>query len=200
MKQPSFDALIVGAGYGGGIYQLHSLRELGLSVKVIDFAADVGGTWYWNRYPGAMSDTESYVYRYSWDLEDLKSYPWTHHYVKQLQVLAYLEHVVEKYDLRKYMQFNTEMLSADWDNTNKLWHVNLNRGEVLSVRYLITALGLLSKHNYPNIEGIESFKGQLCHTGTWNREINIANKRVGVISAVRLEFRSLQMWQRRLNP
>jgi cation diffusion facilitator CzcD-associated flavoprotein CzcO len=116
MKRANFDALVVGAGYGG-IYQLHSLNQLGLSARVIDFAADVGGTWFWNRY---SSDTESYVYRYSWDLEDLKSHPWAHHYVKQPEVLAYLEHVVERHDLRKFMQFNTEMLSADWDNSNKL--------------------------------------------------------------------------------
>ena len=115
MKQLDFDALIVGAGFGG-IYQLYSLLGLGLSTKVIDQAGDVGGTWYWNKYPGAMSDTgecqspsspfrhlqshahtsqESYIYRFSWDKEDLLSYPWKEHYIKQLEVLAYLNHVVE---------------------------------------------------------------------------------------------------------
>lgn len=180
MQQLSFDALIVGAGFGG-IYQLHKLRSQGLSVKVIDFAGDVGGTWYWNRYPGAMSDTESYVYRYSWDTEDLQSYPWSHHYVKQAEVLAYLEHVVEKHDLRKHMQFNTELLSAEWDDEMGVWRVEVSTGETFVVRYLVTALGLLSKANYPDIPGLESFKGEMCHTAKWRPEIELANKRVGVV-------------------
>src|ERR1700679_1215119 len=121
MKRP-VDALIVGAGFGG-IYQLYRLREMGLSAKVIDVAGDVGGTWYWNRYPGAMSDTESFVYRYSWDKEDLLTYPWSHHYVKQPEALKYLEHVFDRHDLRKYMQFNTELLSADWDADTNLWRI-----------------------------------------------------------------------------
>lgn len=180
MAQKQFDAFVVGAGFGG-IYQLHRLRQLNLSVRVIDIASGPGGTWYWNRYPGAMSDTESFVYRYSWDKEDLQTYPWTHHYVKQADVLAYLEHVVEKHDLRKYMQFNTELLSADWNNTSNRWDVKLSDGETYSVRYLVTALGLLSKANYPDIPGISTFKGQICHTAAWPKDLDLRNKRVGVI-------------------
>ncbi|OAP57822.1 hypothetical protein AYL99_08560 [Fonsecaea erecta] len=180
MGQLYFDALVVGAGFGG-IYQLHKLLSLGLSVKVIDFASDVGGTWYWNRYPGAMSDTESYVYRYSWDKDDLQTYPWSHHYVKQPDVLAYLEHVVDKYDLRKHMQFDTEMVAADWDDEAGVWRVEVSTGEVFVVKYLVTALGLLSKANYPDIPGIQDFRGEMCHTAKWNPDLDLTNKRVAVI-------------------
>ncbi|KIW60171.1 hypothetical protein PV05_00409 [Exophiala xenobiotica] len=174
------DALIIGAGFGG-IYQLYRLRQLGLNVKVIDMAGDVGGTWYWNRYPGAMSDTESFVYRYSWDKEDLVTYPWTHHYVKQPDVLAYLRHVVQRHDLRKDMQFNTELLSADWDESTNHWRVELSTGKTYHVRYLVTALGLLSKANYPDIPGINTFQGRMCHTAAWPEDLDVTNKRVGII-------------------
>lgn len=183
MLSKQLDALIVGAGYGG-IYELHRLRQLGVSVKAIDMASDVGGTWFWNRYPGAMSDTESYVYRYSWDKEDLLSYPWSRHYVKGPDVLAYLRHVVARHNLRKDMQFNTELLSADWNDSTKRWHVELeHRGSRVQfeVRYLVTALGVLSKANYPDIPGMNTFKGQLCHTAAWDQSLDLTNKRVGVI-------------------
>lgn len=180
MAQQHFHALIVGAGFGG-IYQLHKLLSLGLSVKVIDFAGDVGGTWYWNRYPGAMSDTESYVYRYSWDTEDLQSYPWSHHYVKQPDVLKYLEHVIERHGLRKHMQFDTELVGADWDDDAGVWRVEVSTGEIFVVKYLVTALGLLSKANYPDIPGIDSFRGEMCHTAKWRPELRYENKRVGVV-------------------
>ncbi|EXJ84399.1 hypothetical protein A1O3_05066 [Capronia epimyces CBS 606.96] len=176
------DALIVGAGFGG-IYQLYRLRQMGLAVKVIDMASDVGGTWYWNRYPGAMSDTESFVYRYSWDKEDLRTYPWTHHYVRQADVLAYLQHVAQRHDLRKDMEFNTELLAADWDDASGLWHVSLSTGKTYAVRYLITALGLLSKANYPDIPGIDTFQGQMCHTAAWPEGLDVTEKRVGVIGS-----------------
>lgn len=175
-----FDALIVGAGLGG-IYQLHELRKLGLSVRVIDVASDVGGTWYWNRYPGAMSDTESFVYRYSWDKEDLQTYPWPNHYVHQPEVLEYIKHIVEKHDLRKDMQFNTELLSADWDDDAKLWRIVVSTGETFLARYFIPALGVLSKRNFPAIPGIDAFKGDLIHTSQWPHDLDVTNKRVGII-------------------
>lgn len=175
------DALIIGAGFGG-IYQLYSLLKQELSVQVIDAASDFGGTWYWNRYPGAMSDTESYVYRYSWDKEDLQQYPWTYHYVKQPDVLAYLEHVVERHGLRPYMKFNTEMLSADWDPKGQ-WIVQTNTGETFVAHYLVTALGLLSKIHYPDISGLDSFRGKLLHTAAWPRDMDLKDKRVGIIGS-----------------
>ncbi|OJI80421.1 hypothetical protein ASPTUDRAFT_59144 [Aspergillus tubingensis CBS 134.48] len=118
--QPNFDAIVVGAGFGG-IYMCKKLTDQGLSVKVIEAAPDVGGTWYWNRYPGALSDTRSYFYRYSWDLEDLREYPWKREYLKQPEILAYLRHVVERHNLRKHMQFNTEMQRAIYDDVDNLW-------------------------------------------------------------------------------
>jgi cyclohexanone monooxygenase len=172
------DALIIGAGFGG-ICQLHSLIQIGISARVIDAAGDVGGTWYWNRYPGAMSDTESYVYRFSWDKEDLQSYPWTHHYLKQPEILKYLEHVVEKHKLRQYMHFQTEMLSADW--TDGYWKVKVSTGEVFVARYVITALGLLSRPNLPNITGLSDFGGEVCHTASWQPELQLKGKRVAII-------------------
>ncbi|KAF2432171.1 cyclohexanone monooxygenase [Tothia fuscella] len=172
--------LVVPAGFGG-IYQLYKLLQLGLSVKVIDKATDVGGTWYWNRYPGAMSDTESFVYRYSWDKEGLRTYPWSHHYVRQSEILGYLEHVVDKHNLRPHMQFNTELLSAQWDSTNETWRATLSTGETFIARYRVTALGLLSTAKFPDIPGVKSFKGQLCHTSAWQPDTQVANKRVGII-------------------
>ncbi|PNS14599.1 hypothetical protein CAC42_2656 [Sphaceloma murrayae] len=174
------DALVVGAGFGG-IYQLKKLRDQGLSAKLIDIAGDVGGTWYWNRYPGAMSDTQSFLYRYSWDLEDLRTYPWDTHYVYQPEVLKYLQHVTDRYDLRKDMHFNTAMEGADWDDTARRWVVHTSSGITFRARYLVTALGLLSKQNLPDIAGIDSFKGEKYHTGAWPEHVELRGKRVGVI-------------------
>ncbi|EOD46388.1 putative cyclohexanone monooxygenase protein [Neofusicoccum parvum UCRNP2] len=175
-----FDALIVGAGFSG-IHQLNELLKLGLSVRVIDLASDIGGTWHFNCYPGAMSDTESFVYRYSWDKEDLQTYPWKNHYVHQPEVLEYLRHIVAKYDLRKHMQFNTEMLSADWDDEAQVWRVATSTGEVMAARYLVAALGVLSKRNIPDIPGASTFAGRLTHSASWSPDIDVRNKRVGVV-------------------
>lgn len=174
------DALVVGAGVGG-IYGTYRLTRMGLTVQCIDIAGDVGGTWYWNRYPGAMSDTESYLYRYSWDKEDLQSYPWSHHYVYQPEILEYLRHIVEKHDLRQYMRFNTEMTTATWEDDVQRWRVTCSTGQVYVVRYLVTCLGLLSKANYPNIAGISSFEGKLVHTAKWPEDLDLKGKKVGII-------------------
>lgn len=179
MEPTQLDALIVGAGFGG-IYQLYTLRNLDLNVKVIDAASEVGGTWHFNRYPGALSDSESYIYRYSWDEEDLKTYPWSRHYVKQPEVLEYLKHIVAKYDLRKDMQLNIELASAEWQ-TAGYWRADTTEGQIFHTRYLITALGLLSRPNYPVIPGIETFAGEICHTAAWDPEVKLHGKRVGVI-------------------
>lgn len=109
-----------------------------------------------------MSDTESYVYRYSWDKEDLASYPWKEHYVKQPEVLAYLNHIADRHDLRKDMRFNTQMLGAHWDDANNRWNIKITGDKVITARYLVTGLGLLSKQNYPDIPGIDSFEGDVC--------------------------------------
>ncbi|OJJ36329.1 hypothetical protein ASPWEDRAFT_109054 [Aspergillus wentii DTO 134E9] len=179
MAQLNFDALVVGAGFGG-IYACKKLVDQNLSVKVIDTAGDVGGTWYWNRYPGALSDTYSVVYRFSWDLEDLRKYPWKRNYVRQPEVLAYLQHVVERHDLRRHMQFNTKMTAADWDEDSQMWTIHTTQG-TWTARYLITAMGLLNTRNYPNIPGLDSFKGDLLHTSAWPEPYSLEGKRVGVI-------------------
>jgi cyclohexanone monooxygenase len=179
-KEILVDALIVGAGFGG-LYATYRLSQLGLDVKCIDAANDIGGTWYWNKYPGAMSDTESYLYRYSWDKEDLQTYPWPNHYVYQSEILAYLRHVAEKHDLRKFMEFNVEMRSATWDDKLHRWRVSTSTGGLLLTRYLVNCLGVLSKPNYPDIPGLHSFSGRLVHTARWDDTIDLSGKKVGVI-------------------
>ncbi|CAJ0550000.1 Ff.00g099300.m01.CDS01 [Fusarium sp. VM40] len=174
------DALVVGAGLGG-IYSTYRLSRAGLNVMCIDIAGDVGGTWYWNRYPGAMSDTESYLYRFSWDAEDLRTYPWTHHYVYQPEILKYLQHVVNKHDLRRHMRFKTEMESAHWDDAAHTWTVNCAGGTIIKARHLVNCLGLLSKPNYPDIDGISSFAGETVHTANWDDKLDLTGKTVGII-------------------
>ncbi|KAK6437057.1 hypothetical protein LTR95_006755, partial [Oleoguttula sp. CCFEE 5521] len=176
----NLDALIIGAGFGG-IYQLKKFRDMGLSALAVDTASDVGGTWFWNTYPGAMSDTEAYLYRYSWDPEDLKTYPWDKHYVYQPEVLKYLKHVVERHDLRKDIRFNTTLTDAYWNEEDRIWDVKCSTGIEYRARYLVTALGLLSKQHFPDIKGIDSFQGEKYHTGAWPGEISMTGKRVGVI-------------------
>lgn len=175
-----YDALVVGAGFGG-LYQLYRLREAGLNVVVIDAAGDVGGTWYWNRYPGAMSDTESYIYRYSWDKEDLLQYHWKEHYVKQPEVLGYLNHIADRYDMRKHIKFRTELTDAKWDDDSSNWIIQTSTGIEYRARYMVTALGLLSKQNYPAYPGLDLYKGELYHTGNWPDQHDFQGKRVGVI-------------------
>ncbi|CAI7564699.1 unnamed protein product [Penicillium bialowiezense] len=179
-QELSVDAFVVGAGVGG-IYSTYRLAQMGLSVKCIDIAGDVGGTWYWNRYPGAMSDTESYLYRYSWDKEDLQTYPWTHHYVYASDILAYLQHIVEKHRLRQYMQFETEMKSAIWSEETQKWDITCSGGLTVHARYLVNSLGLLSKVHYPNIAGLSSFSGDLVHTARWPEMLELRGKKVGII-------------------
>ncbi|OBT54752.1 hypothetical protein VE04_05431 [Pseudogymnoascus sp. 24MN13] len=180
--EKDFDAIVVGAGFGG-IYMSKKLIDQGLSVKVIEAASDVGGTWYWNRYPGAMSDTGSHLYRYSWDLDDLRQYPWERTYVRQAEVLAYLQHVVTRYRLRQYMEFDTEVISADWDDSSDLWVIQTSTGQKLAAKYLVTAVGLLSRQNFPNYPGIGQYKGELYHTGSWPKTHDFKGKRVGVIGS-----------------
>ncbi|KAK6449019.1 cyclohexanone monooxygenase [Trichoderma asperellum] len=171
-------ALVVGAGFSG-IYQLYKLRELGLSVKLVEAAPEVGGTWYWNRYPGATSDTHSEVYRYSWDKEDLLTYPWTNRYLPQAEIQAYLKHAVRRHDLAKDIQLNTHMESAQYIEGG--WEIRLSTGESFRSRYLVTALGALSKAYFPQIPGLDSFAGEMYYTTAWPTKHDFFNKRVGVI-------------------
>ena len=205
-KAPDFDAIIIGAGFGG-IYMLKKLRdELGLKARVFDKAGGVGGTWYWNRYPGALSDTESFAYCYSWDKQLLQEWEITTRYLGQPQILKYLEHVVARHDLAREIQLNTGITAAVYNESSDLWEVETTTGMRHTARYLVTAMGLLAATNLPAIKGIERFKGQWCHTGAWPQDMVLAGKRVGVIgtgstgtqviSTIASEVRHLTVFQR----
>ncbi|MGX5653213.1 flavin-containing monooxygenase [Geodermatophilus nigrescens] len=180
-RTPDVDAVVIGAGFGG-IYMLHKLRnELGLTVKAFEKGGGVGGTWYFNRYPGAKSDTEGFVYRYSFDKDLLREWDWSTRYLDQPDVLAYLEHVVERYDLARDIQLNTEVTGAAFDEDTELWTVTTAEGARMSSRYLVNSLGLLARTNIPDIPGMDTFEGDLVHTNAWPQDLDITGKRVGVI-------------------
>lgn len=177
----NFDVIVVGAGFGG-LYMLKKLRdEQGLKVRVFDKAGGVGGTWYWNRYPGALSDTETCVYCYSWDKELLQEMEITTRYTTQPQILKYLEKVADRHNLRQDIQFNTGITAAHFNETTNLWEVHTDTGESYTAKFIVTALGLLSATNVPKIKGLETFQGEWHHTGNWPQGVQFEGKRVGVI-------------------
>jgi len=176
-----FDAIVIGAGISG-MYQLYRLRELGLRVRVFEAGTGVGGTWYWNRYPGARFDSESYSYGYSFSKELLEEWDWTEHFSPQPETLRYLNFVADKFDLRRDIQFRSRVTAAHYQDATRGWAVTLEDGSRHTARYLITAIGVLSAHTMPNIEGVESFRGQSCHTARWPHEpVSFEGKRVAVI-------------------
>ena len=178
---PDVDAVVIGAGFGG-IYMLHTLRDrLGLTARAFEKGGGVGGTWYFNTYPGAKSDTEGFVYRYSFDKDLLQEWDWNTRYLDQPDVLAYLQHVVERYDLARDIQLDTEVTGAVFDEETDLWTVSTAGGESLTCRYLVNALGLLARSNMPDIPGRDRFAGRLVHTNAWPADLDITGKRVGVI-------------------
>ena len=180
-RRTDFDAIVIGAGFGG-MYWLHKLRdELGLEVRVFDKAAGVGGTWYWNRYPGALSDTETYLYCYSFDRQLLQDWHFDTRYVTAPRILEYLEHVADRFDLRRNIEFGTGITAAHYDETQDCWRVTTDQGSRYCAKYLITALGLLSATNVPTIKGRETFAGEQYHTGNWPADVSFDGKRVGVI-------------------
>jgi cation diffusion facilitator CzcD-associated flavoprotein CzcO len=144
-----FDALIVGAGFAG-LYQLHCLRDrLGLSVQVLEAADGVGGTWYWNRYPGARCDSESHCYSYSFSKKLEQEWEWSERYPQQPEILRYLNHVADRFDLRRNIRFKARVTGAEYDAAANLWRVTIQTGETMSARFLITAVGCLSTANMP---------------------------------------------------
>jgi cation diffusion facilitator CzcD-associated flavoprotein CzcO len=176
-----FDAIIIGAGISG-MYQLYRLRELGLRVRVFEAGTGVGGTWYWNRYPGARFDSESYSYGYSFSQELLDEWHWTEHFSPQPETLRYLNHVADKFDLRRDIQFSARVTSAHYQDASRSWVVTLEDGSRHTARFLVTAIGILSAHTMPNIEGVESFRGEACHTARWpHHQVSFEGKRVAVI-------------------
>ncbi|TCK27529.1 flavin-containing monooxygenase [Pseudonocardia endophytica] len=181
MSAADVDAVVVGAGFGG-IYMLHKLRnELGLTVQGFEKGDGVGGTWYFNRYPGAKSDTEGFVYRYSFDKDLLQEWDWSTRYLDQPDVEKYLNHVVDRHDLRRDIALGTEVTGAAFDDDTALWTVTTSDGTTRTCRYLVNALGLLAKSNVPDIPGRDSFAGRLVHTNAWPADLDITGKRVGVI-------------------
>ncbi|MPY93931.1 MAG: NAD(P)-binding protein [Acidimicrobiia bacterium] len=178
---PQHDVIIVGAGVCG-IYQLYRLLELGVDVTVLEAGGDVGGTWYWNRYPGARFDSESYTYGYSFSKELLDEWDWSEHFAGQPETLRYLNHVVDKFDLRPHMQFDCKVRAATFDNEARYWRVALEDGRALTSRLLLTAIGMLSAPTMRTIEGVDDFEGVSFHTYNWPAEpIELEGKKVAVI-------------------
>src|SRR5437660_1570259 len=178
-----FDAIIVGAGFSG-LYMLHSLRELGLSVRVLERGGGVGGTWYWNRYPGARCDSESVYYMFTDHMSEeiLGEWDWSERYAAQPEILRYLEFVTDKMDLRRDIQFDARVVSAVYDAERNRWDVRLADGGAASARYLVTAVGCLSSTNTPKFPGLETFGGENYHTGAWPHEgVDFTGQRVAVI-------------------
>jgi cation diffusion facilitator CzcD-associated flavoprotein CzcO len=177
-----FDALIVGAGFSG-MYQLYCLRDrLGLNVKVLEAADGVGGTWYWNRYPGARCDSESHSYCYTFSKELLETWQWSERYPGHDEIRRYLNHVADRFDLRRDIKLGTRVTGAQYDTKSNRWQVTTAAGEQLTAKFLITAVGCLSTANVPKIPGLDSFKGRWVHTGQWPHEgVDFTGKRVGQI-------------------
>ena len=176
-----YDVLIIGAGVTG-LYSLYRFRELGFSCKSFEDASGVGGTWYWNRYPGARFDSESYTYGYSFSEELLQEWDWKELYSGQPENERYLNYVADKFNLRPLIQLNSRIASATYDEDNCSWQIETVDGRRARGRFLITAVGLLSAHYVPDFEGLDTYQGRWCHTGRWPKEgMDLAGKRVGVI-------------------
>jgi len=176
-----YDAIVIGAGISG-LYQLHRLRALGMRVLVLEAGTGVGGTWYWNRYPGARFDSESYSYGYSFSKELLAEWDWTEHFAPQPETLRYLNFVADKFDLRRDIRFSSRVAAAHYQETTREWEVTTEDGARFRSRFLITAIGPLSAPTMPRIEGVESFTGRSFHTARWPHEpVSFEGKRVAVI-------------------
>ncbi len=176
------DVAVIGTGFGG-LYALHKFRDdLGLNVQAFDDAGDVGGTWYWNRYPGCRVDTEATVYCYSFDKDLLLSWKWSERYPQQPEVLAYLNTVATKHDLRRSINFNTRVVNAEWDEKLSAWKLTTADGRRYNAQFVIEGVGLLSSANIPKFKGSERFKGEIISASRWpQRPVNLKGKRVAVI-------------------
>src|SRR4051794_18483366 len=178
---PGLDAVVVGAGFAG-LYMLHRLRRLGLRVVVLEAGADVGGTWYWNRYPGARCDIESISYSYSFDHELEQEWRWTERNASQPEILAYIQHVADRFDLRRDIRFATRVTAADFDEAAERWTVRTDGGATYRAPFLIMATGCLSLPKAPDFPGLASFAGDWYHTGAWPAEgVDFSGRRVGVV-------------------
>ncbi|KAL5391489.1 hypothetical protein DPSP01_001353 [Paraphaeosphaeria sporulosa] len=181
LPQPDYDVLIIGAGLSG-CYACHRMQQLNLKVKVLEAGSSVGGTWYWNRYPGCRFDCESYSYNFFWCKEVLDEWTWSEHFAPQEETERYIQFICNKYDLWKSMQFDTRVKSAHWQSEGGFWRIADETKRVYTARFLITGIGLLSDPTLPNIIGVEDFKGEAFHTSRWPRhKVSFEGKNVGVI-------------------
>ena len=176
-----FDAVVVGAGFAG-MYMLHRLRVLGFTARVYEAGGGVGGTWYWNRYPGARCDVESMQYSFSFSEELDQQWDWSEKYAPQPEILAYANHVADRFDLRQHIRFDTRVTAATYDETAKSWRIETDRGDRVTAQFCIMAVGCLSAANRPPFRGREEFRGPIYHTGEWPHEgVDFTGLRVGVI-------------------
>ena len=175
------DVVVVGAGFAG-LRNLHTLRERGLSVAVLEAGSDVGGVWFWNRYPGARCDVESYDYSYSFSEELEQDWRWSERYATQPEILRYINHVADRFDLRRDVHLHQRMTRASWGEPAGRWSVHTEAGARWNARYLVMATGQLSTTKNPQLPGQDEFTGEIHHTARWPHEtVDFAGKRVGII-------------------
>ncbi len=180
-REPTFDVVVIGAGFAG-MYMLHRLRGLGFSVRVYEQGSDVGGTWYWNRYPGARCDVESMQYSYSFSEELQQEWNWSERYAPQPEILKYARHVADRFGLRSDIVFNTRVECAAFDEDRKGWGVTTSDGKLLRAQFVVLATGCLSNARMPDIQGLAGFAGRVYHTGHWPHEgVDFTGQRVGMI-------------------
>src|SRR6516165_10614993 len=178
---PNVDVIVVGAGVTG-IYQLHRAIELGFTARLVEAGDGVGGTWYWNRYPGARFDSESYTYGYLFSEELFGEWEWREHFAEQPETERYLNHVVDRFDLRRHMRFGARVTSATFDEQAAMWTVTVADGTTVRARMLVAATGVLSVPFFPDVPGREDFAGESYHTGLWPATpVDFGGKRVAVI-------------------
>lgn len=181
VKPNEVDAVVIGAGFAG-LYMVHRLKELGLSHRAFEEGEGVGGTWYWNRYPGASTDSEAWYYAYTFSKELEQEWEWKTRYPNQTEILSYLDHVADRFDLRPSIELNTRVTGASYDESGGFWTVETDRGERVKTTFLITAVGCLSAAQVPNIPGLDQFEGEWYHTGRWPHEgVDFSGKRVGIV-------------------
>src|SRR5262245_58253794 len=177
----SYDVVVVGAGFAG-LYMLHRLRGLGMTARVFEQGSGVGGTWYWNRYPGARCDVESMQYSYSFSEELQQEWNWSERYAPQPEILAYANHVADRFNLRPDIQFDTRVERAEFDERSNVWSVTTSDGKTVQAKFVVLATGCLSNARMPDIKGLDRFKGKVYHTGHWPHEVvDFTGQRVAVI-------------------
>src|SRR5262245_7242860 len=177
----TLDAVVVGAGFAG-LYMLHRLRGLGFTARIFEAGKGVGGTWYWNRYPGARCDVESMDYSYSFSDELQQEWRWTERYASQPEILRYINHVADRFDLRRDIELRTRVVAAVFDEALNRWDIETDRGDRVAARFCIMATGCLSTAQLPAFDGLDTFTGKWYHTGNWPHEgVDFTGQKVGII-------------------